>query len=102
MARALLQSPAAPNTATTTKRTTWLDEIQASLSGVLVGLALFLLSFPLLIWNECKAARIYRMLHSAQSACVKNVAADALNPKNEGKLVHVVVRLRFSDSALAV
>src|SRR5690349_2577187 len=86
----LLQARA--DSVTTTTHTSWLQQIQDSLWGVLVGLALFALSFPLLVWNECKAARIYRILTAAQNACVKNVSADAISPKNEGRLVHVVAQ----------
>ncbi len=49
----------------------WGCRIQNALTGFLVGLFLFVASFPILAWNECQAARYYRMLFRARDAIVE-------------------------------
>ncbi|HEX3129521.1 MAG TPA: TMEM43 family protein [Thermoanaerobaculia bacterium] len=73
-------------TVTTSK--SWFSRIIESIKSVLVGLILFIASFPILFWNEGRAVKTARSLEEGAGAVV-SVAADSVNPANEGKLVHV-------------
>ncbi len=73
-------------TVTTSK--SWFSRIIESIKSVLVGLILFVASFPILFWNEGRAVKTARSLEEGAGAVV-SVAADSVNPANEGKLVHL-------------
>lgn len=73
-------------TVTTSK--SWFSRIIESIKSVLVGLILFVVSFPILFWNEGRAVKTARSLEEGAGAVV-SVAADSVNPANEGKLVHL-------------
>jgi hypothetical protein len=66
----------------------WGHRLIESIKGVLVGLVLFLASFPLLWWNEGRAVQTARSLDEG-AASVLSVPSDRVEPANEGKLVHV-------------
>jgi len=59
-----------------------------SIVGALIGIALFLVSFPLLFWNEGRAVQTYNSLVEGAAAVI-SVNADVVDPVNEGKLVHI-------------
>ena len=73
---------------TVTSSQSWFSRILGSIKSVLVGLALFILSFPVLFWNEGRAVQTARSLEEGAGAVV-SVKADAVDTANEGKLVHV-------------
>lgn len=73
-------------TVTTSK--SWFSRLAESIKSVLFGLILFVVSFPLLFWNEGRAVKTARSLEEGSGA-VATVSADAVVPANEGKLVHV-------------
>jgi len=64
------------------------SRIFGSIKGVLVGLVLFVVSFPLLWWNEQRAVQTADSLTEGEQVTV-SVAPDKVDPSNEGKLVHV-------------
>jgi hypothetical protein len=66
----------------------WFGRLFESIKSVLFGGILFLVSFPLLFWNEGRAVRTARSLTEGLGAVVP-VASDTVNPANEGKLVHI-------------
>lgn len=66
----------------------WFSRIGDAIKGILFGLALFAISFPVLFWNEGRAVKQYRTLKEGAGAVV-SVTADKVDPANEGKLVHV-------------
>jgi hypothetical protein len=66
----------------------WLSRITRSVGGVVLGLGLFVVAFPLLYWNEGRAVRTMKSLEEGQGAVVK-ARADTVEPKNELKLVQV-------------
>lgn len=76
----------APSVSVTTQQS-WFSRLAQSAKSVLVGLVLFVASFPLLFWNEGRAVRTARSLAEGAGA-VRSVAADAVDSGNEGKLVH--------------
>ncbi|HKV10344.1 MAG TPA: TMEM43 family protein [Thermoanaerobaculia bacterium] len=77
-----------PDRITVTTSKSWFSRIGESIKSVLIGLILFILSFPLLFWNEGRAVKTARSLEEGAGAVV-TVPADAVSPGNEGKLVHV-------------
>jgi hypothetical protein len=75
------------NTVSVTTSQSWFSRLLDSIKSVLIGLLLFVVSFPLLFWNESRAVKTARSLAEGASAVV-SVAADRVDPGNEGKLVH--------------
>lgn len=66
----------------------WFSRIGESIKSVLVGLIFFVVSFPLLFWNEGRAVKTANSLKEGASAVI-SVPADKVDPANEGRLVHV-------------
>lgn len=66
----------------------WGSRLGGSLAGALIGILLFLGSFPLLVWNEGRAVDAIVALDAGAGAVV-TVAAGTVDPANEGRLVHV-------------
>jgi hypothetical protein len=65
----------------------WLSRLGGSIKSVLVGVLFFLVSFPLLFWNEGRAVKTARSLDEGASAVV-SVPSDRVDPTNDKKLVH--------------
>jgi hypothetical protein len=68
-----------------------------SIKGVFVGLLLFVAAFPVLWFNEGYAVKMARSLTEGASEVV-GVAADSVDPANEGKLVHVAGRATTEET----
>ena len=66
----------------------WFSRIGGAIKGILVGLMLFILAFPLLFWNEGRAVKTYKTLKEGGSIVVP-VAAASVDPSNAGRLIHV-------------
>lgn len=66
----------------------WFSRIGGALKGILFGLLLFVLAFPLLFWNEGRAVKRAKSLTEG-SKVVLSVPADSVDPANEGQLIHV-------------
>lgn len=73
---------------TRTEHVSWFERIIDSIKGVLVGLLLFVISFPLLFWNEGRAVRRAQDLEEGRGAVVE-ASATSVDPAQEGKLVHL-------------
>lgn len=73
---------------TETTYTSWFARIKSALIGALVGLALLIGCIWLLIWNEGRAIQTYRALSEGASQVI-SVDGAAVDPANEGKLVHI-------------
>ncbi len=73
---------------TTVTQTSWISRIGSAISGLLFGLLLFVLSFPVLFWNEGRAVATARGLTEGAGATV-SVDAARVDPANEGRPVHV-------------
>lgn len=65
----------------------WLGRIGGAIKGVLVGLCLFIVAFPLLFWNEGRSVRQYQTLLEG-AGLVVSVPSDKVDAANDGKLVH--------------
>ncbi|MBF0563329.1 MAG: TMEM43 family protein [Alphaproteobacteria bacterium] len=66
----------------------WGSRIFGSIAGVVFGLVLFIVAFPLLIWNESRAVDTATALAEGRAAVV-SVKADSIAAANEGHLVYV-------------
>lgn len=82
-------------TETTTE--SWGSRLGGSVKGVLVGLALFIVSFPVLFWNEGNAVKTRRALEEGEGACVSLESNDKVDPDYEGRLVHLTGRADTLD-----
>ncbi len=78
----------ASDTYTEVTERSWGDRLGGAVKGVVVGVILFLLGFPLIFWNEGRAVKRYKALKSGEGAVI-SVSADRVDPANDGKLVHV-------------
>ncbi len=67
----------------------WFSRITESIKGVLAGLVLFVIAFPLLWWNEGRAVEDYKTLQEGAGNTVET-APEEIDPGQDGKLVHVV------------
>lgn len=74
----------------------WLSRIGKSITGVLVGLALTVGSFPLLWWNEGRSVKTYQGLVEGEKIAI-TVPADAVDAANDGKLIHLSGRAEAKD-----
>ncbi len=66
----------------------WFSRIGGAVMGVVVGLVLFVLAFPLLFWNEGRAVTTHKTLKEGGSIVV-SVASNSVDASNAGRLVHV-------------
>ena len=83
---------------TVTTHESWGSRLGNSLKGILVGLILFVISFPLLFWNEGRTVHRARALAEGESACVES--PETPDVTLDGKLVHLTAEA-VSDEVLA-
>lgn len=74
---------------TETTRISWGSRLGSSFKGILFGLVLFVAGFPFLFWNEGNAVRTRKALDEGEGACVSVPSNAAVDPANEGALVHM-------------
>ncbi len=72
----------------TTTRTGWGQRMGQSFKGIFVGFILIIAAVVLLWWNEGRAVNTAKGLAEGAAAVVA-VSADAIDPNNDGRLVHV-------------
>ncbi len=75
----------------------WFGKILESIKGVLIGLVLVVVSFPLLFWNEGRAVHRAQDLEEGREAVVE-ASPDTVDPSQEGKLVHFSGTAATSDT----
>lgn len=66
----------------------WFGRIGKSISGIIIGIILFLAAFPLLWWNEGRAVNTAKKINFANDNIVV-VSADNINKANDGKLIYI-------------
>ncbi len=66
----------------------WFSRIRGAFKGILMGLVLFVVAFPLLFLNEGRAVKTYKTLKEGGKTVI-TVASGSVDAANEGKLVHV-------------
>jgi hypothetical protein len=91
-------SPAGEEVVSVTTETSWLSRLGQSIIAVGFGLLLVVASCILLFWNEGRAVTTARSLTEG-AGLVHTVAADKVDPANEGKLVYVTGTLSTTGSA---
>ncbi len=73
-------------TEVTTK--SWFSRLTESVGGIIFGVLLILIAFPLLFWNEGRAVQRYKTLEEGAGAVV-TISPETVDAANEGKLVHL-------------
>ncbi|MCG5514482.1 TMEM43 family protein [Ectothiorhodospira shaposhnikovii] len=68
-----------------------------SIKGILVGLLLIAISFPVLFLNEGRAVKTAKSLQEGAAAVV-SVSADIVDPAHEGALVHVIATVEVDEA----
>lgn len=69
----------------------WFSRIRNAITGILFGLILFIVAFPVLFWNEGRSVQMYKTLKEGGGAVVA-VASERVDPANAGKLIHVTAK----------
>jgi hypothetical protein len=85
-----------PDSFTTTTRTGLGSRLGNSAKGLLFGGLLFILSFPVLWWNEGRSVRTAKGLASGEKVAV-DVTSERVDSANEGRLVHTTGRAEAKD-----
>jgi len=75
----------------------WLSRIGGAIKGILFGLILFVLAFPLLFWNEGRAVDRAKTLEEGQGLVI-SIGADSINPANNHKLVHASAKANTEET----
>lgn len=88
-----------------TTRRGWFQRIGDSIKGIITGLVLFLIAFPVLWLNEGRAVKTARALDEG-AANVVSVSPDTVDASNQGKLIHTTAPLTtegvLADSTFGV
>lgn len=83
----------------------WFSRIGGAIKGVVVGILLVAVAFPLLFWNEGRSVKRYKTLKEGGGSVV-SVGSERVDPANEGRLVHVTGRAdtqaTLTDAAFGV
>ncbi len=66
----------------------WFSRIGKSIKGILVGIVMFFVAFPILWMNEGRAVQAAKSLEEGRGEVV-SIEAASVDPENEGKLVHL-------------
>ena len=74
----------------------WFGRIGSSITGVLFGLVLLVVSLVMLVWNERNAVQDLKTNREIAEIVI-SVSADAVDSANEGKLVHLNGRAKTDD-----
>ena len=82
-------------TETTTQ--SWTSRMGDAAKGVIVGLVIFLIGFPVLFWNEGNSVKTAKALDEGESVCVPVESIAKIDPEMEGQLVHMTGRADTKD-----
>ena len=66
----------------------WFSRLGNAFKGIVIGIILVAIAFPLLFWNEGRAVKRYKTLKEGGGAVI-SISADSADAANQGKLVHV-------------
>ncbi len=66
----------------------WFSRIGNAFKGIVVGIILVVIAFPLLFWNEGRAVKRHKTLQEG-GGMVISISADKVDSANQGKLVHL-------------
>lgn len=68
--------------------TGWFSRIGGAIKGIIVGLIMVVVAFPVLFWNEGRAVKTRKDLNQGTKEFV-HVEAATVDSANEGKLIHL-------------
>ena len=77
-----------PDSIQVTSSSSWFSRLGKAFTGIVVGLILIVIGIGLLFWNEGRAVKTFKTLKEGQGLVVE-VAAESVDPANDGKLVHL-------------
>ena len=69
-------------TETTTQ--SWGSRLGDSIKGVIAGIVLFLLGFPVLFWNEGNSVKTAKALDEGEGACIPVESIEKVDSEMEG------------------
>ena len=75
----------------------WFSRLGNAIKGVLLGIILFVVAFPLLWWNEGRAVKTAKGLKEAGGAVV-SVSADKVDPAHDQQLVHLTAEAATEET----
>lgn len=75
------------------------DRLGSACAGICIGVILFIVSFPLLFWNESRAVERYDALNEAESQ-VTSVTGFDVDPSKDGQLLHFSANITNGGDAL--
>ena len=87
----------APDGFTEITSESWTSRIGGAIKGIVVGIVLFVASFPLLFWNEGRAVSDRQSLAAGAASTVTADPAK-VDPANEGKPVYLTGRAETKES----
>ncbi len=68
-----------------------------SIKGIVGGIILFIVAFPLLWWNEGRAVKTYKALKEGAQNAVHIEDISSVSADNEGKLIHISGKATTTD-----
>ncbi len=74
----------------------WFSRIGGAIKGVVIGVVLFLVAFPLLFWNEGRAVKTAKSLTEGANSVIA-IQADSITPANNEKLVYLTGNAKTDD-----
>jgi hypothetical protein len=74
----------------------WFSRLGGAFKGIITGIILFLVSFPMLWMNEGCAVDQYKKIGAAEKAVVE-VPAEKVDKGNDGKLIHISGEAKTED-----
>ena len=75
----------------------WVSRVGGAIKGIVIGLALFILAFPLLFWNEGRAVDRIKALEEGAGAAI-HIEAQPVDPANNQKLVHATAEATTTET----
>lgn len=77
--------------------TGWGERLGGSIRGVLVGLVLFALGFPVLYLNEGRSVKTAKAIDEGEESCISLDSNAEIDPEMNGKLVHLTGKAETDD-----
>ncbi len=66
----------------------WFSRLGNAFKGIIAGIIMVVIAFPLLFWNEGRAVKRYKTLKEGGGAVI-SVTANKVDAVNQGKLIHL-------------
>ncbi len=86
-----------PDVFTKSTHNSWGSRIGGSFKGIIFGLLLFVIAFPLLFWNEGRAVKMQKSLEEGANSVI-SVSVDSVDSANQDKLIHITGKADTTDT----